>query len=167
MKSLWLGALALTGAALAPLAVSAQPAAQTAAKPPAAAQQTPAAWLAANAKQPGVQSLPDGLQYKVLSSGPAGGPSPKPEDIIKVHYEGALTNGQVFDSSFERKKPLVMPLANLVPAWMEALPRMHVGDEWMLYVPPELGYGPEGQGPIPPNAVLVFRVKLLGMLSAD
>ena len=159
MKSLWLGALALTGAALAPLATQAQPAA-------AAALQAPAAYLAANARQPGVQTLPDGLQYKVLSSGPAG-PSPKAEDIIKVHYEGALTNGQVFDSSFARQKPLVMPLANLVPAWMEALPRMHVGDEWMLYVPPELGYGPEGQGPIPPNAVLVFRVKLLGMLSAD
>jgi len=163
MKSLWLGALALTGAALAPFAALAQPAAPA----PAAALQSPAAYLAANAKQPGVQTLPSGLQYKVVSSGPATGPSPKAEDIIKVHYEGALTNGQVFDSSFARQKPLVMPLANLVPAWMEALPRMHVGDEWMLYVPPELGYGPEGQGPIPPNAVLVFRVKLLGMLSAD
>ena len=162
MKSLWLGALALTGAALAPFAVSAQPA-----EPAAAALQAPAAYFAANAKQPGVQTLPDGLQYKVLSSGPATGPSPKADDIIKVHYEGALTNGQVFDSSFERKKPLVMPLANLVPAWMEALPKMHVGDEWMLYVPPELGYGPQGQGPIPPNAVLVFRIKLIGMLSAD
>jgi FKBP-type peptidyl-prolyl cis-trans isomerase FklB len=161
MKSAWLGALALTGAALAPLASQAQPAAA-----PAAAQQTPAAFLAANAKKPGVQTLPSGLQYKVVASGPAG-PSPKPDDMIKVHYEGALTNGQVFDSSFARNKPLLMPLANLVPAWMEALPRMHVGDEWMLYVPPELGYGPQGQGPIPPNAVLIFRVKLLGMLSAD
>jgi FKBP-type peptidyl-prolyl cis-trans isomerase FklB len=161
MKSAWLGALALTGAALAPLASQAQPAAA-----PAAAQQTPAAFLAANAKKPGVQTLPSGLQYKVVASGPAG-PSPKPDDMIKVHYEGALTNGQVFDSSFARNKPLLMPLANLVPAWMEALPRMHVGDEWMLYVPPELGYGPAGQGPIPPNAVLIFRVKLLGMLAAD
>jgi FKBP-type peptidyl-prolyl cis-trans isomerase len=164
MKSLWLGALALSGAALAPFAVQAQPAAAPA---PAAALQAPAAYLAANARQPGVQTLPSGLQYKIVTSGPAGGPSPKPEDIIKVHYEGALTNGQVFDSSFARQKPLIMPLANLVPAWMEALPRMHVGDEWMLYVPPELGYGPEGQGPIPPNAVLVFRIKLIGMLSAD
>jgi FKBP-type peptidyl-prolyl cis-trans isomerase len=161
MKSLWLGALALTGAALAPIASQAQPPAA-----PAAAAQTPAAFLAANAKQPGVQTLPSGLQYKVVASGPAG-PSPKADDMIKVHYEGALTNGQVFDSSFARNKPLLMPLANLVPAWMEALPRMHVGDEWMLYVPPELGYGPQGQGPIPPNAVLIFRVKLLGMLSAD
>jgi FKBP-type peptidyl-prolyl cis-trans isomerase FklB len=156
----WLAALALTAA---PLAAFAQaPAAPAAAQ----AQQTPAAYLAANAKQPGVQTLPSGLQYKVVTSGPAG-PSPKPEDVIKVHYEGTLMNGQVFDSSFARNKPLVMPLANLVPAWMEALPRMHVGDEWMLYVPPELGYGEQGSGPIPPNSVLIFRVKLLGMLSAD
>ena len=155
----WLAALAL---AAAPLAVHAQT------PPPAAAApaQSPAAYLAANAKRPGVQTLPSGLQYKVVTSGPAG-PSPKPEDVIKVHYEGTLMNGTVFDSSFARNKPLVMPLANLVPAWMEALPRMHVGDEWMLYVPPELGYGEQGSGPIPPNSVLIFRVKLLGMLSAD
>ena len=56
---------------------------------------------------------------------------------------------------------------HLVPAWMEALPMMRVGDEWTLYVPPELGYGSEGAGPIPPDSVLVFRVRLLGMLSAD
>jgi FKBP-type peptidyl-prolyl cis-trans isomerase len=132
--------------------------------------QTPPAtapdFLAANAHAAGVKTLPSGLQYKIVQSGPAG-PSPKPGDIIKVHYEGALTDGTVFDSSFARGKPALMPLANLVPAWMEALPLMRVGDEWMLYVPPDLGYGAEGAGPIPPNSVLVFRVKLLGMLSAD
>jgi FKBP-type peptidyl-prolyl cis-trans isomerase len=167
IRSAWLGALALAaGAALAPVAAQAQAPAAPAAAAAAAPLQDPAAYLAANAKQPGVQTLPSGLQYKVVAAGPPG-PSPKPGDAIKVHYEGALTNGQVFDSSIARGKPLLMPLANLVPAWMEALPRMHVGDEWMLYVPPELGYGPEGSGPIPPNAVLVFRIKLLGMLSAD
>jgi len=62
---------------------------------------------------------------------------------------------------------VLMPLGDLVPAWMEALPKMKVGDEWMLYVPPQLGYGERGAGPIPPNSVLVFRVKLLGMLAAD
>ena len=142
--------------------VAAQPAASA---PPAA--QSGAAFLAANAKAPGVVTLPSGLQYKVVSSGPAGGASPKPGDVIKVHYEGKLVNGQVFDSSFERNKPMLMPLDGLVEAWMEAIPKMKVGDEWMLYVPPELGYGPQGAGPIPPNAVLIFRVKLLGMLSAD
>jgi FKBP-type peptidyl-prolyl cis-trans isomerase FklB len=138
--------------------------AQTAA-PPTAAAADPVAFLAANAKAPGVTVLPSGLQYKVVQSGPAG-PSPKEGDVIKVHYEGALTSGQVFDSTFSGK-PALLPLADLVPAWMEALPRMRVGDEWILYVPPGLGYGPEGAGPIPPNSVLVFRLKLLGMLSAD
>ena len=124
-------------------------------------------FLARNAKEPGVQTLPSGLQYKVVTAGPANGPSPKPGDIIKVHYEGKLVSGEVFDSSFDRGKPLIMPLGGLVPAWMEALPRMKVGDEWMLYAPPELGYGADAAGPIPPNSVLIFRIKLLGMLAAD
>jgi FKBP-type peptidyl-prolyl cis-trans isomerase len=125
-----------------------------------------AEFLAKNAKAAGVVTLPSGLQYKVVTSGPAG-PSPKPGDILKVHYEGTLVSGQVFDSSFARNKPALLPLDGLVPGWMEALPKMKVGDEWMLYLPPDLGYGPEGQGPIPPNAVLIFRIKLLGMLSPD
>jgi FKBP-type peptidyl-prolyl cis-trans isomerase FklB len=145
---------------------------------PALAQTTPpvaatapalepaAAFLAKNAIAAGVKTLPSGLQYKVITAGPAG-PSPKIGDAIKVHYEGALTNGAVFDSSFQRNKPLMAPLEDLVPGWMEALPLMHVGDEWMLYVPPVMGYGSEGAGPIPPDSVLVFRIKLLGMLSAD
>jgi FKBP-type peptidyl-prolyl cis-trans isomerase len=154
-------ALALCAFAIAGSAQARQPA-PPASAPPAA----PADFLAANAKAPDVKILPSGLQYKVVTAGPAG-PSPKPGDIIKVHYEGKLANGQVFDSSFARGKPALMPLDSLIPAWMEAIPRMHVGDEWMLYVPPALGYGAEGAGPIPPNAVLIFRVKLLGVLSAD
>jgi FKBP-type peptidyl-prolyl cis-trans isomerase len=125
-----------------------------------------AAFLQKNALAPGVKSLPSGLQYKVVQAGPPG-PSPKPGDIIKVHYEGALTSGAVFDSSFARGKPALMPLADLVPAWMEALPMMRVGDEWMLYAPASLGYGDREAGPIPPNSVLIFRIKLLGMLSPD
>ena len=144
-------------------AAHAQPAPAAAAPPTAAAQ---ADFLAKNAKAAGVVTLPSGLQYKVVASGPAG-PSPKAGDIIKVHYEGTLVGGQVFDSSIARGKPVLFPLDGLVPAWMEALPKMKVGDEWMLYAPPALGYGPEGAGPIPPNSVLIFRIKLLGMLSPD
>lgn len=156
---------------LAPLAIAAAliagaaPAlAQPAAAPTSAAN---AAFLAKTAKEAGVQTLPSGLEYKVVTSGPAGGASPKPGDVVKVHYEGKLISGEVFDSSFARNKPMLMPLDGLVSAWMEALPRMKVGDEWILYVPPALGYGEQGAGPIPPNSVLIFRVKLLGMLSAD
>jgi FKBP-type peptidyl-prolyl cis-trans isomerase len=133
---------------------------------PAPAPNAVEPFLAQNAKAKGVVSLASGLQYKIVQSGPSG-PSPKPGDIIKVHYEGALTSGAVFDSSFARGKPALMPLADLVPAWMEALPMMHVGDEWILYVPPALGYGAEATGPIPANSVLIFRIKLLGVLSPD
>lgn len=140
--------------------------AQAVAPTPPVAAVDPAAFLALNAKAAGVKVLASGLQYKVVHSGPAG-PSPKAGDVIKVHYEGALVSGTVFDSSFERGRPALMPLDGLVPGWMEALPLMHVGDEWMLYLPAELGYGARGAGPIPANSVLVFRLKLLGMLSAD
>ena len=140
--------------------------AQAVAPTPPVVAVDPAAFLARNAKAAGVKVLPSGLQYKVVHSGPAG-PSPKQGDVIKVHYEGALVSGTVFDSSFTRGRPALMPLDRLVPGWMEALPLMHVGDEWMLYLPAELGYGAGGAGPIPPNSVLVFRLKLLGMLSAD
>lgn len=134
--------------------------------PPApSAAVDPTQFMTTNAKAPGVTVLPSGLQYKVVQSGPPG-PSPKEGDVIKVHYEGALLNGQVFDSTF-KGKPAILPLMQLVPGWMEALPMMRVGDEWMLYIPPALGYGPQAAGPIPPNSVLVFRLKLLGMLSAD
>lgn len=154
-------------AALAAGAAHAQPAPAPAAPPTARASTVSGAdFLARNAKAAGVKTLPSGLQVKVVATGPAG-PSPKAGDIIKVHYEGTLVSGQVFDSSIARGKPVLFPLDGLVPAWMEALPMMHVGDEWMLYAPPELGYGPQGAGPIPPNSVLIFRIKLLGMLSAD
>jgi FKBP-type peptidyl-prolyl cis-trans isomerase FklB len=73
----------------------------------------------------------------------------------------------VFDSTFERGKPALMMLDRLVPGWMLALPLMKTGDEWTLYLPPELGYGDRGAGPIPPGSALVFRLQLLGMLSAD
>jgi FKBP-type peptidyl-prolyl cis-trans isomerase len=121
-------------------------------------------FLKENATKPGVQVLEDGIQYIVVTSGPVSGLKPKKGDELKVHYEGKLLNGQVFDSSFERGAPAIMPLQNLIPAWMEVIPKMRPGDEWIVYVPPEVGYGKEGSGNIPPNAVLVFRIKLLGVL---
>ena len=125
------------------------------------------AFLAANAKAPGVVTTASGLQYKVTKSGPKTGKSPKVGDIIKVHYEGKLLDGTVFDSSFERGKPAIMPADGLVPGWMEALPMMHVGDEWTLYLPASLGYGDRAAGPIPPGSVMTFRLQLIDMLSVD
>jgi len=122
------------------------------------------AFMAQNARQPGVHVLPDGLQYKVVRSGPPDGLRPQLGDEVKVNYEGKLIDGQVFDSSYQRGVPAAMPLKGLIKAWQEALQLMRPGDEWILYVPPELGYGAEGAGPIPPGAALVFRIELIGVL---
>src|ERR1700761_2917567 len=133
---------------------------------PAAADQSAAskAFLAKNAKAPGVVTLPDGLQYKIVSSGPATGLKPHLNDEVKVNYEGKLIDGTVFDSSYERGQPAAMELKGLVKAWQEAIVKMKPGDVWMLYVPPELGYGAEGQGPIPPGAALIFKIELIDFL---
>jgi FKBP-type peptidyl-prolyl cis-trans isomerase FklB len=123
-----------------------------------------AAFLAKNAKEPGVVTLPDGLQYKVVTSGPATGIHPKVEDEVKVNYEGKLLSGEVFDSSFARGAPAAFPLDGLIPGWVEALQLMRPGDEWILWTTPALGYGDEAKGPIPANSVLQFRIQLLGVL---
>jgi peptidylprolyl isomerase/FKBP-type peptidyl-prolyl cis-trans isomerase FklB len=121
-------------------------------------------FLAKNAKEPGVVTLPDGLQYKIVTSGPATGLKPHLQDEVKVNYEGKLIDGKVFDSSYERGQPYAAPLQNLVKGWQEALQLMRPGDVWMLYVPPELGYGAEGQGQIPPGAALIFKIELIDSL---
>jgi peptidylprolyl isomerase/FKBP-type peptidyl-prolyl cis-trans isomerase FklB len=122
------------------------------------------AFMAGNAKKPGVKSLPDGVQYEIVRSGPETGVHPKKGDLIKVHYEGKLTSGEIFDSSYERGSPAVMELDQLIPAWMEVIPMMRPGDEWRLYVPPQQGYGEKGGGPIPPNSALIFRIELIDVL---
>ena len=162
MKSI---AILMAAALLIGGAAHAQGLAQTDAPPAANAGADAVQFLAANAKLPGIVVLPSGLQYKVVRSG-APGPSPKAGDVIKVQYEGSFPSGKVFDAT-PAGKSAIMPLEGLVSAWMEAIPQMHVGDEWILYVPPALGYGAEGAGPIPPNSALVFKVKLVGMLSQD
>jgi FKBP-type peptidyl-prolyl cis-trans isomerase FklB len=118
-------------------------------------------FMTSNARAEGVQTLPSGVQYKVIRSGPAGGESPDSNDLVRVDYEGTLTDGTVFDSSFQRGTPAVFTLGEVVPGWTEALQEMKVGDEWIVYLPPEQGYGERDQREIPANSVLVFRVKLL------
>ena len=121
-------------------------------------------FMTTNAKVPGVVTLPSGLQYKIVRSGDPKGMKPQSADEVKVNYEGKLVSGEVFDSSYERGVPASMPLQALIPAWVEALQLMRPGDEWLLYVPPELGYGSDGSGSIPPNSALIFRIELLGVL---
>lgn len=126
-----------------------------------------AAFLAKNAKEAGVVTLPDGLQYKIVSSGPAGGEKPRAQDEVKVNYEGSLLSGEVFDSSFKRGEPATFPLDEVIPGWTEVMQLMRPGDEWVVWIPPQLGYGEEAKGPIPANSVLKFRVQLLGVLKHD
>jgi peptidylprolyl isomerase/FKBP-type peptidyl-prolyl cis-trans isomerase FklB len=121
-------------------------------------------FLAQNAHAPGVVTTPSGLQYRVLHSGPATGLRPKLADEVKVNYEGKLIDGEVFDSSYQRGAPVAMTVRELVPGWREALQLMRPGDEWLLYLPAKLGYGDKGAGPIPPGAVLVFKLELIDVL---
>jgi FKBP-type peptidyl-prolyl cis-trans isomerase len=119
-------------------------------------------FLAANAKKEGVKTTKSGLQYKVLTEGT--GPSPKPTDVVRTHYHGTFINGEVFDSSVERKEPAEFPVGNVIPGWTEALQMMKVGSKWQLVVPSDLAYGVRGRPGIPPNATLIFEVELLGIV---
>lgn len=120
-----------------------------------------AAFLAANAKKPGVTSTASGLQYEVLAQGT--GAKPKSSDVVKVHYQGTLIDGSVFDSSIQRGEPAVFQLDQVIQGWTEALQLMPVGSKYRLTLPPELAYGEQGAGPIPANSVLVFEVELLSI----
>jgi peptidylprolyl isomerase/FKBP-type peptidyl-prolyl cis-trans isomerase FklB len=159
--------LFLYAAAALALAACQKPAAKTA-QPGAPAEQSAAskAFMDKTAKEPGVKVLASGLAYKVVRSGAPTGLKPGPRDEVKVHYEGKLEDGTVFDSSYDRGAPAAMPLDRLIPAWQEALQLMRPGDEWILYVPSNLGYGEEGAGQIPPGAPLIFRIELIDVLPA-
>jgi FKBP-type peptidyl-prolyl cis-trans isomerase FklB len=117
------------------------------------------AFLAANKSNPGVQTLPDGLQYLVLTNGT--GAIPTATDTVTVNYRGTLIDGTEFDSSYKRGQPAQFPVGGVIHGWTEALEKMPVGSKWKLFIPSELAYGENGQRGIPPNAVLIFEVELL------
>lgn len=120
------------------------------------------AFLTENAEKEGVVALPSGLQYKVLTAGT--GATPTTSDRVNVHYRGRLLDGKEFDSSYEQGKPANFLVTNVIKGWIEALQLMPVGAKWELYIPPDLAYGPMGQGStIPPMATLIFEVELLGI----
>jgi FKBP-type peptidyl-prolyl cis-trans isomerase len=104
-----------------------------------------------------------GLKYQVLKHG-TGTVSPKATDTVKVHYEGKLLNGTVFDSSIARGQPISFPLNQVIPGWTEGLQLMKVGDKFKFEIPANLAYGANSPSPaIPPNSTLVFEVELLGI----
>ena len=100
-----------------------------------------------------------GLQYEVLVEG--AGATPGPTDTVSAHYHGTFEAGRVFDSSVDRGEPIDLPVNGVIPGWQEALQIMKEGDKWRLVVPPELGYGAAGVGPIPGNTTLIFEVELI------
>lgn len=121
------------------------------------------AFLEANAKREGVTVTKSGLQYEVLTPG-RGERSPKATDTVVCHYEGRLTSGKVFDSSYERKQPAEFGLNQVIPGWTEGLQLMSEGAKYRFYIPYLLGYGEQGAGPsIPPYSTLVFDVELIGV----
>jgi FKBP-type peptidyl-prolyl cis-trans isomerase FklB len=119
------------------------------------------AFLAKNKTAAGVKTTVSGLQYQVLRAGK--GASPKATDTVKVHYEGTLLDGTVFDSSIKRKEPIEFPVNGVIAGWTEALQLMKPSDKWKLFIPSDLAYGAQGApgGTIGPNATLVFEVELL------
>ena len=120
------------------------------------------AFLATNKNSAGVVTLPDGLQYAVITSG--AGAMPESNDVVTVNYRGTLLDGTEFDSSYKKGEPAKFPVGNVIPGWTEALQKMNVGSKWRLFIPSQLAYGERGRPGIPPNAVLTFEVELL---SAD
>jgi FKBP-type peptidyl-prolyl cis-trans isomerase FklB len=118
-------------------------------------------FLTANKKKPGVVTLPSGLQYKVITMG--NGPKPTAEQTVKCHYRGTLVDGKEFDSSYKRKEPVEFPLNQVIKGWTEGIQLMPVGSKWDFYIPSGLAYGGQGQGPIGPDAVLIFEVELIGI----
>lgn len=110
----------------------------------------------------GYVTTASGLKYRVLASGPATGTSPTRYDSVTVHYRGTLTNGTVFDSSYDRGQPTTFGVGQVIPGWTEALQLMKPGDKWQLHIPFNLAYGSQSVGgKIPPYSDLIFQVELL------
>ena len=119
-------------------------------------------FLAKNKSEAGVIALPSGLQFKVITSGK--GNTPTLTDTVIVHYKGSFINGQVFDDTQQRKKPVVVPLNAVIKGWQEALLMMKEGDKWIIYVPSSLAYADKGFSTIVgPNQTLIFEIELVGV----
>jgi len=125
------------------------------------------AFLAENAKKPGVTTTASGLQYEVITA--ADGAKPKAEDTVKVKYKGTLTDGTEFDSTEKNNngEPIEFPLNRVIKGWTEGVQLMGVGSKFKFTVPSDLAYGENGMGPIPANSVLVFEVELVGISAPE
>ena len=146
------------------LALLATAACATVRKPPETAAGPD--FLTRNAAAKGVVTTPSGLQYFIVRSGPETGRRPGPSDQVVFDYEGKLVTGETFDSSYARGQPLSGGVGDFVPGFTEALMLMRPGDEWIVWIPPALGYGDRAAGSIPPGSVLRFRMELRSVTPA-
>lgn len=120
-------------------------------------------FFAENGKKRGVVTLSSGVQYKVLDGG-NGDKSPTIGSEVTLQYRGEFLDGTVFDNTEDRGKPVVFPVNQMIPGWRDIITRMHVGDHWQVFVPPDQAYGIRGWPPrIGPNEALVFDIHLLGV----
>lgn len=120
-------------------------------------------FLRANTSKDSIITLASGLQYEIMEEG--NGIKPKLKDKVLCHYVGTLLNGEVFDSSYKRKKPECFPIKDLIKGWQEALLLMPVGSKWRLFIPPHLAYGfdslTETSGG---NCTLIFEMELISLM---
>ncbi len=109
------------------------------------------------------QDEKQGLKIETLKQG--SGEEVKKNDVIAVHYTGRLEDGTKFDSSLDKGEPLIFTLGTgkVIQGWDLGVLGMKIGEKRQLTIPPELGYGASGIGPIPPNATLIFEIELLSI----
>jgi len=126
-----------------------------------AAKEEEMRFLAENKTKEGVIETESGLQYKILQQGE--GDKPGLTDRVTVHYKGTLLDGTVFDSSEERGEPATFGITQVIQGWTEVLQLMPLGARYMVWIPSELAYGKQANGPIKANSTLIFEIELLGI----
>lgn len=120
------------------------------------------AWLDENAQREGVRRSSTGLQFKINRNGGIVVIDTRPVRAVKVHFQGSLTDGYVFEETYSLGRPVEFDVEDLIEGWQEAIDLMSPGDEWTIYLPPELAYGAEGSGnSIPPNSAILFDITLI------
>lgn len=119
-------------------------------------------WLEEKAAEEGVNALPGGIYYKVISQGNDDGKHPTRRSIVTAHYTGTTINGKKFDSS-RGGTPLAVRLCDLIDGWIIAMQQMCVGDRWEVYIPAEKGYGKFSQPGILGGSTLIFDIELIAI----
>lgn len=116
-------------------------------------------WLSEKAKESDVLPLDKGIYFRIIKKG-KGGTSPNRNSVVTVHYSGRTINGKIFDSSRGGTAP-AFRLRELIPGWIIALQKMHIGDKWEVFIPAEQGYGRFSQPGIPGGSTLIFEIELI------